>query len=67
MDQDERHRIFKEELYPWAHLPKLDFQIKVGYFLDKYPEIAKEEKVDPHISRSELKKFVKDQGRSYDY
>lgn len=59
MDSEERHRIFKEELYPHASLPKLDFEIKLGYFLDKYPEIAKEGKDRITFTKSQLKTFIK--------
>jgi len=65
MDRDERHEIFKRELYPWAYLPKLEFEAKLSYFLDKYPEIAKEERIPHHMDINDIKKFVKAQGRSY--
>ncbi len=65
MDRDERHRIFKEELYPFASLPRLEFEVKLSKFLDDHPDIANEERIDPHLSMSDFRKFRKDARKSY--
>lgn len=64
MDQDERHRIFKEELYPHASLPRLEFEVKLSNFLDKYPEIAKEDRPKSQPDINQFKKFLRE-NRSY--
>lgn len=65
MDRDERHRIFKEELYPYAGLDKLEFEAKLSDFLDKHPDIAKEERINPHLNMNDFRKFRKDARKSY--
>lgn len=59
MDQDERHKIFKEELYPHASLPRLEFEVKLSNFLDDHPEIVKEKKDKVSFTKSQLKNFIK--------
>lgn len=64
MDRDERHRIFKEELYPHASLPRLEFEVKLSKFLDDHPEIAKEERTNSHLDINQFKKYLRE-NRSY--
>lgn len=60
MDREERHKIFKEELYPHASLPKLEFEVKRSEFLDNHPEIAKEEKIRVDFTKNQLRTFIRD-------
>jgi hypothetical protein len=63
-DEEERHEIFKTQLYPFASLSKLEFQGKLELFKENNPDYANEERIDPHISKSELRKFIRDR-KSY--
>lgn len=65
MDPEEKHKIFKEDLYRFASMDRLEFQAKIEVFKDNNPDIAKEDRIDPHISRGELRKFIRDRRRSY--
>lgn len=59
MDDQERHQIFKDELYLFASLPRLEFEAKRSEFLDNHPEIAKEEKIPVNFTKNQLRNFIK--------
>ncbi len=64
MDREERHRIFKEELYPKASLPREDFLLELEEFRLNHPDLLPE--VPPvKLDISQFKTFLKKRNPKY--
>ena len=49
----ERHKIFKAEMYPHAHLPSDDFALVVAEFCTKHPSLVYGEGLKNKVKKSE--------------
>lgn len=57
--EEQKHQIFKEKLYKFAYLPKLEFDAKIEVFKAENPDLIAE-KVRIDISKYQLMKFIKE-------
>jgi len=58
MDREERHQIFKRELYPKAALPREDFLLELEEFRLNHPDLLPEEH-PVKLDISQFKTFLK--------
>ena len=57
MDREERHKIFREELYPKASLPREDFLLALEEFRLNHPDLLPE--TEPIIPTTTMRSFLK--------
>ena len=63
-EEKERHEIFREELYPFAHLPKEQFKLILDDFKKRFPFLIEGQKPRPmdvswHQFRKTIRNFYK--------